>query len=91
MKIENVRPCTGPASAKGFRNIGRFSLRITDDVLLYDLCLVKSPDGRLLLYPPQTAYGAPSMALAPKVRTAIIREAMTIFEDQINDGHRVAA
>jgi hypothetical protein len=85
MQIENARPCTGPTSAKGFRNIGRFNLRVTDDVLLYDMCLVRNPDGRLLLYPPITKYGAPSMAFAPAVRRDIIREASTIFEEELND------
>lgn len=87
MRIENARPCTGPASARGFLNIGRFSVRITPDVLIYDICLVRNPDGKLLLYPPTTNYGAPSMAFAPKVRAAIIRDAATIFEERLNAKH----
>lgn len=91
MQLVDARPCTGPTSAKGFRNIGRFNLRVTADVLLYDMCLVLSPDGRLLLYPPITKYGAPSMAFAPKVRADIIQRAKTIFEEEINNEIAVAA
>jgi hypothetical protein len=88
MQLENARPCTGPTSAKGFRNIGRFNLRVTPEILLYDMCLVRNPDGRLLLYPPTTKYDAPSMAFAPATRAAIIREAATIFEEELNDANR---
>ena len=90
MNIKDVRPCTGPASTKGFRNIGRFSLEVAEGVLLYDLTLVKSPVGKLLLYGPQTTYGAPSMSMAPRVRTEVIEHAKTIFEDEINNDQRAA-
>lgn len=85
MLIKNVRPCTGPTSAKGFRNIGRFNLEVTPDVTLYDLTLVRGPQGKLLLYGPQTVYGAPSMSMAPQTRSAIIAEAKMIFEEELND------
>lgn len=69
MHIKDVRPCTGPASANGFLNIGRFNLEITPDVTLYDMTLVRAPHGKLLLYGPQTAYGAPAWSMAiPMVR-----------------------
>lgn len=64
MHIKNVRPCTGPASANGFLNIGRFNLEITPEVTLYDMTLVRAPHGKLLVYGPQTAYGAPSWSMA---------------------------
>ena len=53
MHIKNVRPCTGPASANGFLNIGRFNLEITPEVTLYDMTLVRAPHGKLLVYGPQ--------------------------------------
>lgn len=84
MKIQNVRPLDGPASASGFRNIGRFNYRVTGDVILYDLTLVKSPVGKLLVYGPQTVYGAQSMSMAPALRTQIIEQVKTIFEDELN-------
>lgn len=90
MKIQNVRPIDGPANARGFRNVGRFNYRVTDDVILYDLTLVKSPMGKLLLYGPETVYHAQSMSMAPALRTAIIDEVKTLFKDQINND-RIAA
>lgn len=85
MHIKDVRPCTGPASANGFLNIGRFNLEITPDVTLYDMTLVRAPHGKLLLYGPQTAYGAPAWSMAPQLRTAIIHNAKMFFEEEINN------
>lgn len=85
MKIENVRPCSRPANAKGFRDVGQFNVRITPDVLLYDMVLVKSPFGKLLLYAPPTVYGAPSSSIAPALRAAIIESATTCFRDEIDN------
>lgn len=89
MHIKNVRPCTGPASANGFLNIGRFNLEITPEVTLYDMTLVRAPHGKLLVYGPQTAYGAPSWSMAPRMRNEIIRNVKMIFEEEINNAeHR---
>lgn len=91
MRVKDVRPIYSPPNAKGFRTIGRFNLEVAAGLLLYDLTLVRSPVGKLMLYGPTTNYGAPSSSMAPAVRAKIIDIAKTYFEDVNNNDFASAA
>lgn len=90
MHIFNARSVNKPANAAGFRCIGRFNLQVTPDVTLYDLTLVESALGKLLLHAPPTVYDAPSSSMAPALRAEIVERAKMIFKDEINND-RIAA
>ena len=87
MKIRDVRPGNRPAR-KGFDCLVRFNLEPADGIVVYDLSVQRSPDGRLFLYAPMRE-GSPTANFAPAVRTEIIARAMDAHEDVISD-HRAA-
>lgn len=87
MKIRDVRPGNRPAR-KGFDCLIRFNLEPADGIVVYDLSVQRSPDGRLFLYAPMRE-GAPTANFAPAVRREIIARAMDAHEDVISD-HRAA-
>jgi hypothetical protein len=70
MRIREVRRLSAPPNPNGFQNILRFNLVPGEGLLLYDLTLVRSPTGKLMLYGPETAYGTPSSSMAPALRAA---------------------
>ncbi|MER9150810.1 hypothetical protein NKI30_19510 [Mesorhizobium opportunistum] len=91
MHIFNARPVNKPANAAGFRGIGRFNLQITPEVTLYDLTLVETPTGKLLLHSPPTVYDAPSSSMSPTLRAEIVERAKMIFKDEIKNECQHAA
>jgi hypothetical protein len=81
MHVKNVRCLSAPPNTKGFQNILRFNLVPAEGLLLYDLTLVRSPIGKLMLYGPETPYGTPSSSMAPALRAAIIDMAKMHMKD----------
>ncbi|MFQ6181662.1 hypothetical protein ACLMJV_06855 [Sinorhizobium meliloti] len=68
MKITNTRRLDAPPSARGFRALMTFNVAITDDIVLYDIQLVKAPDGAHLVYSSNTHNGSPTASFSPAVR-----------------------
>lgn len=90
MHIFNARPGDKPANAAGFRAIGRFNVQIIPDLTLYDMTIVETPTGKVLLHSPPTVYDAPSSSMSPALRAEIIERAKMIFKDEINNDRRAA-
>lgn len=88
MKIRDVRPGFRPAR-KGFDCLIRFNLEPTQGIVVYDLSIQRSPDGRLFLYAPMRE-GSPTANFAPEVRRQIIALAMDAHEDAANDNRQYA-
>lgn len=81
MRIKDPRrPDNGP-SPNGFTAILKFSLELTEDITLYDMTLVRSPVGKLLLYPPSAGRNAPALSMSPALRTQIINLSKDAFQD----------
>lgn len=80
MQIKDARHPDWGLSKRGFTTLLLFNLEIADGVLLYDLTLQRSPDGRLFLYSPLTN-GRPTSAFSPAVRSAIISLAQDVIPD----------
>lgn len=83
MKIRDVRPGRRPAR-RGFDCLVRFNLEPAEGIVVYDLSVQRSPDGRLFLYAPMRE-GAPTANFAPAVRREIIARAMDAHEDATID------
>lgn len=72
MKIENLRLDHRKATPKGFKTLCTFSLELTEDAKIYDLQLVKGPDGDDFLAVPKSPNGSPMCSLSPGLRKVVM-------------------
>lgn len=80
MRIENLQRTEGKPSERGFINLATFTLVLNDQVKLYGVKLIKTPDENILVYPPDTASGAKAWYVAPDLRDEIVR----LAEDEMD-------
>lgn len=86
MKISNIRRLDAPPSARGFRALMTFNVNITPEVILYDLQLVKAPDGAHLIYASNTRNGSPTASFSPAVRRQLADLALSEYRSH-DDQH----
>ena len=72
MRIENLQKTDGQTSARGFINLATFTLVLDDQVKLYGVKLIRTPDGNTLVYPPDTASGSKAWFIAPELRETVV-------------------
>ena len=90
MRIKDARRPNGGPSRRGFTTLLRFNLEVAEGFLVYDLALQQAPDGRLFLYGPLAAGGAPTTSMSPTMRQEIITIALDALKDEPNDDRRAA-
>lgn len=71
MEVDNLRLKDEHVTPKGFKCICTFNLQLTPEVKLYDLQLLRAPDGKYLVYPPKSISGAPMCSISPALRDKI--------------------
>lgn len=84
MKILKWRPANRAPSANGFRRVADFNLAVSDDLTLFDLFVVRAPDGSLKVYPPQHS-GVHVAAISPALRSRIITLASAQLDCENHD------
>lgn len=72
MKIRNVKQYDNAPSGSGFRTIAKFEFEPIDGVVIYNCAIVESPNGRLLVYGPNTGSRSEVLSLAPAVRANVL-------------------
>lgn len=80
------RPDHGP-SPNGFVAILKFNLKLTEDITIYDMTLVRSPAGKLMLYPPSAGRNAPALSVSPELRAEIIN----LAKDALTNDYSIVA
>lgn len=83
MEVRNVRVAGESPSPSGFARIAVFDLRLTSDLALLNLRLVRSPTGTLQVYPAEAADGTKSASFAPALRERIARLVATEMEPSL--------
>lgn len=74
MKIRSARAVRQAPSPRGFVTLAKFNFEVTPDVTVYDCCLVKAPDGNILLYGP--GRDANTLSVSRAARQQIIEMAL---------------
>lgn len=84
MEIRKWRPANRAPTPNGFRHVADFNLAISDDLTLFDLSIIRAPDGSLKVYPPQHG-GVHVAAISPALRTRIIALASAQIDCENHD------
>jgi len=80
MNVKNVRRVRAPPSPRGFRSIVKFNWAPLPGLLIYDMQLVRGPEGQLLVYGPHSPNGSPTISLSPERRAELL-SIITLIED----------
>lgn len=85
MRILNARRLSLPPGRRGFTPIVRFDFEPVDGVSVLGCQIIRAPDGRTLVYGPPSKGGDTVIHMAPKVRAAIIEQALSAAGIDAND------
>lgn len=86
MRISSLQRLSSPPSAAGWQPIARFTVHVTEDVLLYDVLLSRGMrDSSLRVFPALRSHNAPTASLSPAARAEIIRLAVDALKEETND------
>lgn len=72
MEIENLRFTEHHhITPKGFTQLGKFTVKVSEDLKIYEMQLLQAPDGKYVVVPPQHPNGAPMCTMSPAMRKEI--------------------
>ncbi|MEI5682335.1 MULTISPECIES: hypothetical protein [unclassified Mesorhizobium] len=89
--IRHFRAAGESPSPKGFQRIATFDLELGSAITLHGLRLVKTPSGRLEIYPPDRQDGRRCASLAPAFRDQISQLAAHHMESTVGAATEISA